>query len=53
MNTESNAPRKHKRYGERFKRSAVELLLQGGQSVAAIAAEPGIGTQSLKQWKKR
>jgi transposase-like protein len=47
MNTENNnAPRKHKR-------SAVELLLQGGKSVEAIAAELGINTQSLKQWKRK
>jgi transposase len=53
MNTENNAPRKHKRYDENFKRSAVELWLQGGKSVEAIAAELGISTQSLKQWKKK
>jgi transposase len=53
MNTENNAPRKHKRYDENFKRSAVEMLLQGGKSVETIAAELGISTQSLKQWKKK
>jgi transposase-like protein len=53
MNTENNAPRKHKRYDESFKHSAVELWLQGGNSVEAIAAELGISTQSLKQWQKK
>jgi transposase len=53
MNTENNAPRKHKRYDENFKRSAVELWLQGGKSVQQIAAELGISDQSLKQWKKK
>jgi len=53
MNTENNAPRKHKRYDENFKRSAVELWLQGGKSVEAIATELGISTQSLKEWKKK
>ena len=53
MNTENNAPRKHKRYDENFKRSAVELWLRGGKSVEAIATELGISTQSLKQWKKK
>jgi transposase len=53
MNTENLTPRKHKRYDENFKRSAVELWLQGGKSVEAIAAELGISTQSLKQWKKK
>jgi hypothetical protein len=43
MNTENNAPRKHKRYDESFKRSAVELWLQGGKPVQAaeIAARSG------------
>ena len=53
MNTENKEPRKYKRYDESFKRSAVELLLQGGKPVATIATELGISTQSLKQWKKQ
>jgi transposase len=53
MNTEKNEPRKYKRYDENFKRSAVELVLQGGKSVATIATELGISTQSLKQWRKQ
>jgi transposase len=53
MNTENSKPSKYKRYDEAFKRSAVELWLQGGQSVEAIAGELGISTQSLKQWKKQ
>ena len=53
MNTESNEPRKYNRYDENFKRSAVELLFHGGKSVATIATELGISTQSLKQWKKQ
>ena len=53
MNTENQVPRKYKRYDEAFKRSAVEMLLQGGKSVAQIAAELGISDQSLKQWKKK
>ncbi len=53
MNNESHIPRKYKRYDETFKRSAVELLLQGGKSVEQIATDLGISTQSLKQWKKQ
>ena len=53
MNTENEHPHKYKRYDEAFKRSAVELWLQGGKSVATIATELGISTQSLKQWKKQ
>lgn len=53
MNTENTEPRKYQRYDEAFKRSALELWLQGGKSVATIATELGISTQSLKQWKKQ
>ncbi len=53
MNTENTNSRKYKRYDESFKRSAVELWLQGGKSVETIASELGISTQSLKQWKKQ
>ena len=48
MNTENTEPRKYNRYDENFKRSAVELLLQGGKSVATIATELGISTQVVK-----
>jgi transposase len=53
MNTENNGSRRHKRYDESFKRSAVELWLQGGKSVQQVATELGISDQSLKQWKKK
>jgi transposase len=53
MNNENQDQRKYKRYDETFKRSAVELWLQGGKSVETIATELGIRTQSLKQWKKK
>ena len=53
MNTENIQTSKYKRYDEAFKRSAVELWLQGGKSVETIATELGISTQSLKQWKKQ
>jgi transposase len=53
MNNENSSPRKYKRHDENFKRSAVELWLQGGKSAAQIARELGISTQSLKHWKKQ
>ena len=53
MNDENQVSRKHKRYDENFKRSAVELWLQGGKSIQQIAAELGISDQSLKNWKKQ
>jgi transposase len=52
MNTENQERRNCKRYDEAFKRNAVELWLQGGKSVAQIARDLGISTQSLRQWKK-
>jgi transposase-like protein len=52
MNTENQEQRKYKRYDINFKRSAVELWLQGGKSVEQIASELGISTQSIKKWKK-
>jgi transposase len=53
MNTENPERRKYRRYDEAFKRNAVELWLQGGKSVAQIARDLGISTQTLKQWKKQ
>lgn len=53
MNTENIQPSKYKRYDEAFKRSAVELWLQGGRTIDQIARELGISTQSLKQWRKQ
>lgn len=53
MNNENTKPSKYKRYDEAFKRSAVELWLQGGRTIDQIARELGISTQSLKQWRKQ
>ena len=53
MNTENTKPSKYKRYDEAFKRSAVELWLQGGRTIEQLARELGISTQSLKQWRKQ
>jgi len=49
----NNGKTHRKRYDESFKRSAVELWLQGGKSAATLAAELGICCQSLTLWKKR
>ena len=53
LNNENLTPNKYKGYDENFKRSAVEMWLQGGKSIETIAGELGISTQSLKQWKKK
>jgi len=53
MNNENPVSRKYKRYDEAFKRSAVELWLQGGKSAEQVATELGITSQSLQHWKKQ
>ena len=44
---------RYKRYGEVFKRQAVERWLVSGLSGRQIAAELGINEQSLKTWKQQ
>jgi transposase-like protein len=51
METNLKPPRK--KYDEAFKRSAVDLLLNGGKSVKQLAAELGVSTWNLRDWKKR
>lgn len=51
--TTNHAPNRKKRYDLNFKRSAVELWLAGGKSAAAVAAELGISSQTLKVWKQQ
>jgi transposase-like protein len=41
MNNENLTPCKYRRYGDNFKRSVVELLLHGDNSVEQIATELG------------
>lgn len=53
MNSQTQVPRKHKRYDESFKRAAVELWLQGGKSLQQIATELGVSDQSIQKWKKQ
>lgn len=44
---------KRKRYDEAFKRAAVEHWLSSGKAARVVAAELGVNTQSLLQWKQR
>jgi transposase len=53
MNNENIRSHPYKRYDEAFKRSAVELWLQGGKSLQQIARELGVSGQSIKAWKKQ
>jgi transposase len=50
MNTEA---RKHARYDEAFKRTAVEHWMVSGKSVRQIAAELGVNVQTLHSWKAK
>ena len=51
MEPTNKPPRK--RYDEAFKRSAVDLLLSGGQSFKQIASELGVSPWNLRDWKRR
>ena len=42
---------KRKRYDEAFKLAAVEHWLSSGKAAKSVAAELGVNTQSLLQWK--
>ena len=54
MNTTENTPgRKYKRYDEAFKREAVEHWMLSGKSGRIVAAELGVNTQTLHQWKQQ
>ena len=44
---------KYKRYDEVFKRSAVEHWMISGKSGRQIAAELGVNTQTLHNWRKK
>jgi transposase len=52
MNNETSI-KKHRRYDEAFKRSAVEHWMISGQSATAIASELGIPVQNLHKWKQK
>ena len=51
MQTNLKAPRK--KYDEAFKRSAVDLLLHGGQSVKELAGELGVSSEAESSRKLR
>jgi transposase len=40
-----------KRYDERFRKDAVELLINSGRGVKAVARELGISVQTLRGWR--
>jgi transposase-like protein len=42
-----------RRYGEEFKRQAVELMIHGGKTQREVAGELDVNEYSLNLWKKR
>jgi transposase len=44
--------RTRKRYDRQFKLDAVRLITDGGQSVAAVSRDLGVGRSQLQRWKR-
>ena len=44
--------RSRKRYDRQFKLDAVRLIVEGGQSVAAVSRDLGVSSTQLQRWKK-
>lgn len=44
--------RSRKRYDRQFKVDAVRLIVDGGQSVAAVSRDLGVSSTQLQRWKK-
>ncbi|MBV8279078.1 MAG: transposase [Verrucomicrobia bacterium] len=42
-----------RRYGEEFKRQAVELMIHGGKTQRQVARELDVSEYSLNLWKRR
>ena len=52
MSTTVKNSKMARRYGEEFKRQAVELLLHGGKTQRQVARELDVSEYSLNLWKK-
>src|SRR6516162_11923549 len=53
MNTTvKNNSKMARRYGEEFKRQAVELVIHGGKTLRQVARELDVSEYSLNLWKK-
>jgi transposase-like protein len=52
MSTTVKNSKMARRYGEDFKRQAVELLLHGGKTQRQVARELDVSEYSLNLWKK-
>ncbi|MFI1932439.1 transposase [Streptomyces sp. NPDC020330] len=42
-----------KRYTEEFKRDAIALVDSSGETVTAVAREPGVSSEFLRGWYRR
>ena len=51
--TQTETPKRKRRYDLNFKRAAIELWLGGGKSAATVVTELGISGQTLKTWKQQ
>ena len=45
--------RTRRRFDRQFKMDAVRLITDGGQSVATVARDLGVGRSQLQRWKKQ
>ena len=45
--------RSGRRYPAEFKKEAVDLYRRSGKSIETVAAELGIGSETLRKWHKR
>lgn len=45
--------RSGRRYPPEFKKEAVDLYRRSGKSIETVAAELGIGSETLRKWHKR
>jgi len=45
--------KKRKRYDKQFKFDAIQLIVEGGRSVASVARDLGVNENSLHYWKRQ
>lgn len=45
--------RSRRQYDRQFKIDAVRLITEGGQSMASVSRELGVGRSQLQRWKKQ
>ena len=53
MELQSQEKQRKKRFDKEFKISAVKIVLEGTQSIASLAKELGINSNTLQNWKQQ